>query len=204
MNLKFVIFWALLAYVSAANLPKPAMGDLREAFETEDSLYIPISDQEAEQLRLPRSSHIPKRKIPNFEINGASDDWEAEKLRLPRDIPDIELHHKHKRPRRQSEKACEIDESNDDPQPTRQGNREPPEKCENKDEGDGERKLFIEGGGSPKQGYDIHIEGRLKLWESQNQRNSLHGTGSYNQHLGGSFGSSQPNFGGGLIFTHRF
>lgn len=74
MNLKFVIFWALLAYVSAANLPKhPATGDLREAFETEDSLYIPITDEEAEQLRLPRSSHIPKRKIPNFEINGVSE-----------------------------------------------------------------------------------------------------------------------------------
>lgn len=40
--------------------------------------------------------------------------------------------------------------------------------------------------------------------ESNNGHETLHGTGDYNQHLGGPYGNSQPNFGGELLFTHRF
>lgn len=70
MNLKFVVFCVCLAVVSAVNIP--AVDDLGEAFETEDSLYIPISDVEAEQLRLPRSSHIPRKRLPQLEEDTVS------------------------------------------------------------------------------------------------------------------------------------
>lgn len=75
---------------------------------------------------------------------------------------------------------------------------------DNVESGRAKRQLFVQGGGGPKQGYDIYAQGRAKLWESQNQRNSLHGTASYSQHLGGPYGNSRPNVGGGLTFTHRF
>lgn len=70
MNLKFVVLCVCLGVVSAVNIP--AVDDLREAFETEDSLFIPISDVEAEQLRLPRSSHLPQKKLPQLEENAVS------------------------------------------------------------------------------------------------------------------------------------
>ncbi|XP_055383841.1 diptericin-D-like [Condylostylus longicornis] len=65
-------------------------------------------------------------------------------------------------------------------------------------------KLFGNGGGSPKQGFDLNLGAQAKIWESQNGRNTLHGTGTYSQHLGGPYGNSRPNYGGGLSFTHRF
>ncbi|XP_055383844.1 diptericin-D-like [Condylostylus longicornis] len=65
-------------------------------------------------------------------------------------------------------------------------------------------KVFGGGGGSSKQGLDLNLGAQTKLWESQNGRNTLHGTGTYSQHLGGPYGNSKPNFGGGVTFTHHF
>ncbi|CAD7080679.1 unnamed protein product [Hermetia illucens] len=54
MSYKLLALFACLAVASAASIPEQA--DLREAFETEDAIYIPISIEEANQLRLPRSA----------------------------------------------------------------------------------------------------------------------------------------------------
>lgn len=67
-----------------------------------------------------------------------------------------------------------------------------------------ERQLNVQGGGSPGQGYDISAQGKVKLWESNNGRHQVHGTGSYSQHLGGPYGSSRPNVGAGATYTFRF
>ncbi|XP_055383834.1 diptericin-D-like [Condylostylus longicornis] len=65
-------------------------------------------------------------------------------------------------------------------------------------------KLFGNGGGSSKQGFDVNLGGAAKVWESQNGRNQLFGTGTYSQHLGGPYGNSRPNVGGGATFIHKF
>ncbi|XP_055383843.1 diptericin-D-like [Condylostylus longicornis] len=65
-------------------------------------------------------------------------------------------------------------------------------------------KLFGGGGGSPKQGFDVGLGATAKVWESPNGRNQLFGTRTYSQHLGGPYGNSRPNVGGGATFIHKF
>ncbi|XP_017077047.2 diptericin A [Drosophila eugracilis] len=60
------------------------------------------------------------------------------------------------------------------------------------------------GGGSPKQGFDLSLNTRVPVWTSPNGRHSFDATGSYGQHLGGRYGSSPPQFGGGGVYTFRF
>ncbi|XP_055839499.1 diptericin-D-like [Episyrphus balteatus] len=59
-------------------------------------------------------------------------------------------------------------------------------------------------GGSRGQGYDVNVNSKFPLWTSQSGRNTLDGTAQFQQHMGGPWGNSRPNYGGGLIFTHRF
>lgn len=58
--------------------------------------------------------------------------------------------------------------------------------------------------GHGKLGTDINAQVGARLWQSQNGRTDLNGQGSYSQHLGGPYGNSRPNFGGGLTLVHRF
>ncbi|KAM7347861.1 diptericin-D-like [Cochliomyia hominivorax] len=64
--------------------------------------------------------------------------------------------------------------------------------------------LYGGGGGSRKQGFDVSIDARQKVWESQNKRHSVDVTGGYSQHLGGQYGSSRPQFRGGVGYTYKF
>ncbi|CAD7080676.1 unnamed protein product [Hermetia illucens] len=207
MNYKLLSLFACLAVASAASIPEPA--DLREAFETEDAIYIPISIEEANQLRLPRSapkleeesalSYIPD--AAEAEIAGPASshgrvrrdveqvletedayyvpvtDEEAEVLRLPRSIDDLAL---------SEYEGVHVEIVADDEVQR------------------AKRQLNIQGGGSPHSGFDLSVQGRAKIWESDNGRNTLYGTGQYGQHLGGPYGNSEPSFGGGLMFSHRF
>lgn len=66
------------------------------------------------------------------------------------------------------------------------------------------RQLNVQGGGSPRQGFDLSINGRAPIWQSPNGRHSLDGTGQYSQHLGGPYGNSRPNWGAGAQYTFRF
>lgn len=58
--------------------------------------------------------------------------------------------------------------------------------------------------GHGKLGTDVSAQVGTRLWQSQNGRTDLNGQGSYNQHFGGPYGNSRPNFGGGLTLVHRF
>ncbi|KAH8401208.1 hypothetical protein KR009_003701 [Drosophila setifemur] len=60
------------------------------------------------------------------------------------------------------------------------------------------------GGGSPKQGFDLNLNARVPVWQSNNGRHSFDATGQYGQHLGGPYGNSRPQFGGGGVYTYRF
>lgn len=60
------------------------------------------------------------------------------------------------------------------------------------------------GGHNPHTGTDLSLNGQARLWQSQNQRHEIHGQGSYGQHLGGPYGNSQPNLGGGVLYRYRF
>ncbi|KAI8037138.1 diptericin-A [Drosophila gunungcola] len=60
------------------------------------------------------------------------------------------------------------------------------------------------GGGSSKQGFDLNLNARAPVWQSQNGRHSFDATGSYAQHLGGPYGNSRPQFGAGGVYTYRF
>nr|AAK17201.1 bactericidal protein diptericin B [Drosophila melanogaster] len=60
------------------------------------------------------------------------------------------------------------------------------------------------GGGSPKQGFDLSLNGRAPVWQSPNGRHSFDATGSYAQHLGGPYGNSRPQWGAGGVYTFRF
>lgn len=66
------------------------------------------------------------------------------------------------------------------------------------------RQLNVQGGGSPRQGFDLSVNGRAPVWQSQNGRHSLDATGQYSQHLGGPYGNSRPNWGAGAQYTFRF
>ncbi|EDW08800.1 uncharacterized protein LOC6578968 [Drosophila mojavensis] len=66
------------------------------------------------------------------------------------------------------------------------------------------RQLNVQGGGSPRQGFDLSINGRAPVWQSPNGRHSLDATGQYSQHLGGPYGNSRPNWGAGAMYTFRF
>ncbi|XP_055383846.1 diptericin-D-like [Condylostylus longicornis] len=65
-------------------------------------------------------------------------------------------------------------------------------------------KIFGGGGGSGKTGYDVALGVQTKLWESQNKSTSIHGTATYAQHLGGPYGNSKPNYGGGIGVRFNF
>ena len=60
------------------------------------------------------------------------------------------------------------------------------------------------GGGSRKNGFDVSLDARQKVWESQNKRHSVDVTGGYSQHLGGPYGSSRPQHRVGGIYQYRF
>ncbi|XP_017839297.2 diptericin-A [Drosophila busckii] len=60
------------------------------------------------------------------------------------------------------------------------------------------------GGGSPRQGFDLSLNGRAPVWQSQNGRHSLDALGQFSQHLGGPYGNSRPNWGAGAAYTFRF
>ncbi|KAM7348609.1 diptericin-D-like isoform 1-T2 [Cochliomyia hominivorax] len=64
--------------------------------------------------------------------------------------------------------------------------------------------LYGGGGGSRKQGFDVNLGVRQKVWESQNKRHSVDVHGGYSQHLGGKYGSSRPRFNGGVQYTYKF
>lgn len=66
------------------------------------------------------------------------------------------------------------------------------------------RQLNVQGGGSPRQGFDLSVNGRAPVWQSNNGRHSLDATGQYSQHLGGPYGNSRPNWGAGAQYTFRF
>uniref|UniRef100_A0A1I8PF92 Attacin C-terminal domain-containing protein n=1 Tax=Stomoxys calcitrans TaxID=35570 RepID=A0A1I8PF92_STOCA len=65
-------------------------------------------------------------------------------------------------------------------------------------------KIYASGGGSPKDGYNVNVDVRKNVWESQNGRHSIDATGGYSQHLGGPYGNSRPDFRGGASYTYRF
>ncbi|XP_033247423.1 diptericin A [Drosophila miranda] len=60
------------------------------------------------------------------------------------------------------------------------------------------------GGGSPRQGFDLSLNGRAPVWQSPNGRHSFDATGHYGQHLGGPYGNSRPQWGAGGQYTFRF
>ncbi|TMW50736.1 hypothetical protein DOY81_004189, partial [Sarcophaga bullata] len=60
------------------------------------------------------------------------------------------------------------------------------------------------GGGSRKNGFDVSIDARQKVWESQNKRHSFDVTGGYSQHLGGRYGSGPADKRIGGIYKYRF
>ncbi|KAH8275269.1 hypothetical protein KR026_004141 [Drosophila bipectinata] len=60
------------------------------------------------------------------------------------------------------------------------------------------------GGGSPKQGFDLNLNTRVPVWQSNNGRHSFDATGQYGQHLGGPYGNSRPQWGAGGVYTFRF
>lgn len=57
---------------------------------------------------------------------------------------------------------------------------------------------------SRQSGTNVYAEGQARLWRSENARNDIHANGHYGQHFGGPGGRSPPNYGAGLMFTHRF
>ncbi|KAI8121168.1 Diptericin-D [Lucilia cuprina] len=57
------------------------------------------------------------------------------------------------------------------------------------------------GGGSRKQGFDVSLDARQKVWESQNKRHSVDASVGYSQHLGGQYGSSRPSYRGGVAYV---
>lgn len=63
--------------------------------------------------------------------------------------------------------------------------------------------VFLQGGHN-QYGTDLSIAAQQRLWQSQNQKHEIHGGGSYNQHLGGPYGSSKPHFGGGVGYVYNF
>ncbi|XP_073830135.1 diptericin-D-like [Musca autumnalis] len=65
-------------------------------------------------------------------------------------------------------------------------------------------KIFVSGGGSRKDGFNVNADVRKNVWESQNGRHSIDVTGGYSQHLGGPYGNSRPDFRGGGVYTFRF
>ncbi|CAD7080677.1 unnamed protein product [Hermetia illucens] len=207
MSYKILSFFACLAVAPAASIPEQV--DLREAFETEDAIYIPISIEEAKKLRLPKSASI--LELPESSLAYIPDAEKGE-IKEPASY--------HDRVRRDVGQVLEIEDayyvpvSDEEAELLRLPSIDDLALSE-----DGEahveivadhtvqrakRQLNIQGGGSPHSGFDLSFKGQTKLWESNNKRNTLHGTGQYSQHFGGPYGNSRPNFGGGLIFTHRF
>ncbi|KAM7347932.1 diptericin-D-like [Cochliomyia hominivorax] len=51
--------------------------------------------------------------------------------------------------------------------------------------------------GTQKQGYNVNINARERIWESQNKRQSLDVLGGYTQPLG-KFGN--PQYNGGIVY----
>ncbi|XP_075155438.1 diptericin-D-like [Haematobia irritans] len=65
-------------------------------------------------------------------------------------------------------------------------------------------KISASGGGQPNTGYNLNLDVRKNVWESQNGRHSVDATGGYSQHLGGPYGNSRPDFRGGAVYTYKF
>lgn len=53
-------------------------------------------------------------------------------------------------------------------------------------------------------GTDVGVTGNANVWRSNNGRSSLDANANYNRHFGGPFGTGKPNYGGGVMFTHKF
>ncbi|XP_065363370.1 diptericin-D-like [Calliphora vicina] len=64
--------------------------------------------------------------------------------------------------------------------------------------------LYGGGGGSRKDGFDVSLDARQNVWQSDNKRHSVDVTGGYSQHLGGPYGNSRPEYRGGAGYTYRF
>ncbi|XP_030387500.1 diptericin-A-like [Scaptodrosophila lebanonensis] len=64
--------------------------------------------------------------------------------------------------------------------------------------------LFIQGGGSPRQGIDLNVQTRVPVWQSGNGRHSVDALGNYGQHLGGPYGNSRPQWGAGAQYSYQF
>lgn len=65
-------------------------------------------------------------------------------------------------------------------------------------------KIYIEGGGNRRNGFDVNANIRKNVWESNNGKHSFDVTGGYSQHLGGPWGNSEPNRRVGGVYTYRW
>ncbi|CAD7080678.1 unnamed protein product [Hermetia illucens] len=161
MSHKLLALFACLAVASAASIPKEA--DLREAFETDDAIYIPISNEEATQLRLPRSA--PRLDLPESSL-AYIPDVEEEAIEEP--SPN------HGRVRRNVEQVLETEEAYYVPVTDEEAEllRLPRSIDDLALSEDGEdhveivtddevqrakRQLNIQGGGSPHSGFDLNV-----------------------------------------------
>ncbi|KAI7815566.1 attacin 2, partial [Rhyzopertha dominica] len=53
-------------------------------------------------------------------------------------------------------------------------------------------------------GTDLSATGKVNLYRGNGGRTTLDANAQYNRHFGGPFGTGKPNYGGNVIFTHRF
>lgn len=53
-------------------------------------------------------------------------------------------------------------------------------------------------------GTNVGAQGNMNVWRSNNGRSTLDANAGYNQHFGGPFGNSRPNYNVGANFIHRF
>lgn len=60
------------------------------------------------------------------------------------------------------------------------------------------------GGHTRGQGSDVYLAGQTRLYQSKNERHEFHGGATYQQHIGGPYGSSRPNVGVGGSYVYRF
>lgn len=68
-----------------------------------------------------------------------------------------------------------------------------------------DERLELSGGHNrDKYGQDVHIEGRVPVWTSDNRRHEVDVQGYYGQHLGGPWGNSPPSWQVGPTYRYRF
>lgn len=54
------------------------------------------------------------------------------------------------------------------------------------------------------QGTNVYVDGRARVYQSDDKRHEVHVNGQYGQHLGGPYGNSRPSYGGGVEYTYHF